>query len=1088
MREEAHVPGDVLIDTALPDGIVHHYMNLGVVDAAGALALAPDVDCKRFRFPRLTDLRAEDVCFDALSCEMPGVANVQQAIDRLCQERDLRWHNRHLHGWGIVCGLIVECGPDTAPTDASLEPQRRRVIVTPGYALASDGSDIVLDSTLEQDMLDLIATHDATASTPIMVNGAGSACLILDRDASGAPTLRVERHVPSASPFADALRGTLLHDFYKDCIEHLIEALRDDLSFLDPSEIGSGEQATDISSNRRKLLAVANLVVQLVDSTNGSFVFLSRNEHATLAELYLTLRNLLQSRTFCGMFEGEEFPTYPFPDTGMDTIVGKGTHIRSVLHPNGEVLYTFGGPGRAIHAYQVRDRKLIAVIDAPAAQGAEVTALAFTRDGRTMYIAAQIRGKDSLYGRCRVAADSASHAFEHMTVLCDVLVTELAVDPRDDDQVFAIGQGRGLFRLLASVLEDSETESTVDPLHAFLASGGARFDFEARRAYATVRGSASSAIDSYSRFAVLDLRASGSNLPPSRLFDLGQAAPVAGIDDFDVRPAQDNAPPRLYIVAGGTSKSLRTYDIEETQLRPVATTAIPSTQIRVRWHPRRNAVLLAIEDEHRLAMLDADGARFVAARIPVQVFPQAITIDNDGDVQVLNLIFGLANTISIIPNAELATTPQFLDALAAYRTAMLTAFYRMFGHVLQYLKDCFCHHLLVKCPQPGANDTIYLACVDVRESQVFNVCNFSRRKYVKSFPTVDYWMSLVPVLPLLREAVGQFCCAVLPSIFARFQPAIVKTPPSAAAVAPITNASGNTGVARFFKGAQVRTATQTFQRTDVKATMRKESKGLALLGMLAGDGLLARTASEARGSGVSKQALIGTDVEAASAQMQTAGVEVTEVRRYAAEDAGKYLQDYTSTPARVPQGSKVTLYERDGKVAFYAIEPSTEFRLDAGIGAELTRLEARKSELGNLAATAQNLEALRLQKDAAQAEVQALQRQVESLRELRTAEEARFSALGAQRETLANGMSQLGDSLRLLSEQHQQLRVNLARDRSVIDVPGVSTAVDAALREAGIRTVGELADADPARLRAIERLQPGLSRTIIDAARGRITR
>jgi hypothetical protein len=42
---------------------------------------------------------------------------------------------------------------------------------------------------------------------------------------------------------------------------------------------------------------------------------------------------------------------------------------------------------------------------------------------------------------------------------------------------------------------------------------------------------------------------------------------------------------------------------------------------------------------------------------------------------------------------------------------------------------------------------------------------------VKSFPTVGYWLSLVPVLPALREVVGDFCCRVLTEYFGRYRTA-----------------------------------------------------------------------------------------------------------------------------------------------------------------------------------------------------------------------------------------------------------------------------------------------------------------------------
>ncbi|MEP6666071.1 MAG: hypothetical protein ABJA81_06455, partial [Nocardioidaceae bacterium] len=51
------------------------------------------------------------------------------------------------------------------------------------------------------------------------------------------------------------------------------------------------------------------------------------------------------------------------------------------------------------------------------------------------------------------------------------------------------------------------------------------------------------------------------------------------------------------------------------------------------------------------------------------------------------------------------------------------------------------------------------------------VCNFSRRRYVKSFPTVGYWLSLVPVIPALREVVTKVCCAALQDSFGPYKTA-----------------------------------------------------------------------------------------------------------------------------------------------------------------------------------------------------------------------------------------------------------------------------------------------------------------------------
>src|SRR5215207_1680408 len=118
-----------------PLGVRHRFCRLALVQVFGGQIAAHDIkDCREL-FPPLTDICAEDICVDNTACDLPDVENLQDMLDRLCAARDLRWHNKHLHGWGIVCGLQVECGPG---------PQE--VTVRKGYALDCEGRDIVVGS------------------------------------------------------------------------------------------------------------------------------------------------------------------------------------------------------------------------------------------------------------------------------------------------------------------------------------------------------------------------------------------------------------------------------------------------------------------------------------------------------------------------------------------------------------------------------------------------------------------------------------------------------------------------------------------------------------------------------------------------------------------------------------------------------------------------------------------------------------------------------------------------------------------------------------------------------------------------------
>jgi hypothetical protein len=94
VREAEHVPGSVVLAAAPPSGVVHHYARLATFDATGALVAQSDAERRRFHFPALTDLWAEDVGFKNTCAALFGSAeNVQQALDNLCSVAadDIGW-------------------------------------------------------------------------------------------------------------------------------------------------------------------------------------------------------------------------------------------------------------------------------------------------------------------------------------------------------------------------------------------------------------------------------------------------------------------------------------------------------------------------------------------------------------------------------------------------------------------------------------------------------------------------------------------------------------------------------------------------------------------------------------------------------------------------------------------------------------------------------------------------------------------------------------------------------------------------------------------------------------------------------------
>ncbi len=69
-----------------PKGILHHYCRLALVESVGG-SLSFIADCRK-PFPPLTEICAEDICFDNTACDFAGAQNVQDALDMLCQSRE----------------------------------------------------------------------------------------------------------------------------------------------------------------------------------------------------------------------------------------------------------------------------------------------------------------------------------------------------------------------------------------------------------------------------------------------------------------------------------------------------------------------------------------------------------------------------------------------------------------------------------------------------------------------------------------------------------------------------------------------------------------------------------------------------------------------------------------------------------------------------------------------------------------------------------------------------------------------------------------------------------------------------------------
>ncbi|UTW11329.1 DUF6519 domain-containing protein [Marinobacterium rhizophilum] len=1064
VRQAIHSAGDPLIEAETPQGILHHYWLIGSVDvdADGVITrFTPDLDnaCKAFEFPPLTDIDAGDVCYRNEACEMPGVRTVEDALDHLCRERDLRWHNKHLHGWGVVCGLVAECGGEVLP-DTNGTLHHRRVRVSKGYALSCEGDDIVLE---QQQFFDVIAALEQLDNNPLD-DGSGEVCLYIELNDSGAPVLRISAEEAPNDDAYGWLKGTLWLDFYNDCLKGLIDEIRAEIEDLGDDSIAAAENDEQlVSPQRMRVTSLLNLLAQLFYRPHGEQVFLSLREHALLHAFYLRLREILASTTFCGQSRGQDFPAYPFPDTGLNTWFGKNHHDKLAHQPAGDLLLSYGGAGTELNLYSIAEGTLVAVDTVPSAEGAEISAATFSNDSQLLFVAADINGTDSILSRARL--EGLKLVWEQSAILCGLRISDLRFDPSQSQTLYATGIGSGLFVLNTGQLFGDEKQIPT-PAYRFNASG--HVDAANGLYYATAQSQEAETNDGrYDRVVRIDLaKARGiTGAPQTPDFELllqqnGQS--VQGSDGLAVGEVQAddtgaNRQAALFVaIDGSASKSVWEYGgaLSPTSPPQRQLSGLANTGLRLRYHAQEQGLLLSLEDEFRLQLWQ--NGKPVVDRVPVQLFPCDFCIDaKSGDVLVLNFA---SNTISAVPRAELHIDDGFLDQLRSYRLQVLLAFIALFGNLLQNLKDCFCNLLLTRCPECDDDEKVWLAKVEIRDNEVYKICNFAKRRHVKTFPKVEYWLSLIPVLPAIRKAVQSFCCSLIPN---KFQPLVERyMMPVQSTQTPI-------------KGAQYRQSVKTVQRTDMRQLLRTPMQNLRLSGQLAVDGLMTTSRALEPGGAVSKQAYRNLATEEAVTQLEAQQIK-TEVKPYDPQRSGDYIRAYTTTPNLIPRGSKVTVYEEQGQVKFYTLETATTTAI-AVDDSQLDAFAARKEALADLSALNSSLAEAGARKAAVE-EVGALQNQLDTLdqRKVETQQEIgglqlQLAELKSERSSLETEIGSLQEGLKTTTQELDKLKVEIDGQRP-ISAAGVDTDTRKVLLEAGIMTLSDLAVADSTTLTSGTRL------------------
>lgn len=732
-------------------GVHHAFYPLAAIHRSrGAGAGDPEVvfaEDLRPRFAPLPELDASRIAYDPGACaaehHIDGwdeVTTVQEAIDALCRADltgDLKLHNRLLHGMGVICGLKLRCARD-----------REQVVLTKGYALDCDGD------LLHQAGERAIPLVERAAAQGLLDNAGNGKVNLWIQQAAGGISTHLEAHVPQ-SFWDSVLEGTLLKDFIDKVILPLLQFFQAQLQPFPDTTL-------PLSPAHKRVISLLNLLWQLVNSANGRYVYISRAEHDLLEQLHADLQDLLASKTYCAMFDHlQVFPAYPYAaPTGIDTLFGlMQFHRKLRAEPGGRYVCSYG-TGTGIQLFDIAGREAVLRTAFPGPANLELQDIAFNPTGTQMYAVGTISNGatvDSVFATAAIVPPVAPSTVPTVTwgpsvVVCDIRFVALATHAAQANALFAIGRSatdpakRGLYRF-----NPAAVPLAPSPLVTFNATGLFAIDTNGVDAVAAEH-SGGMQNGSFNVLRRIQLNTLATSTP----------FPVAGMNlDNDLVVA--NGAVFLTGMQAGLSVLYR-FVLNPQQTLPITVLGAP-TIWRLALMPSRNVLALADANTYRARLFNtATGLLQTNIRIPLQIMPISMAMGvGEREVFALNFLSNTVNAIDV--SALVAGTPSFTNepplTLAAYRQQMLKAFTDLAGVLVQYLKDGWCDLFLIECHECTREDRVYLGTIEIRNKQVFHICNFSKRHYSKSFRTWGYWLSALPLLPMLKKAFAQFCCMKL---------------------------------------------------------------------------------------------------------------------------------------------------------------------------------------------------------------------------------------------------------------------------------------------------------------------------------------
>jgi hypothetical protein len=113
-------------------------------------------------------------------------------------------------------------------------------------------------------------------------------------------------------------------------------------------------------------------------------------------------------------------------------------------------------------------------------------------------------------------------------------------------------------------------------------------------------------------------------------------------------------------------------------------------------------------------------------------------------------------------------------ALQQYVNTWTTAVVAVLEILAAVFQKCLCAALLPPCPPPELNDCVPIATLTVARGhcRVTHICNISNRRFLVTWPTVQYWLSWLPLFSswipggtTLRKLIDAICCTPVAGMF-----------------------------------------------------------------------------------------------------------------------------------------------------------------------------------------------------------------------------------------------------------------------------------------------------------------------------------